>query len=133
FQTTSNDKISKVVIVANVVEQGLDIRYLLLRKEEYERFTEWWQARNITASEPGLIRGLKIPPPPPMRPIFDRRTNIMEKYFDLPSNETFALVYDNSYSSLSPKTIQLKIEIQPNVTNKGNLPLITELQNKIPA
>lgn len=132
FQTTSNEKISKVVITANVQEQGYDIRYLLLRKIEYEQVAEWWRVTNINANRPGLLRGMNLPPQPTINPIFARRTNIMEKDFELPTNETFALVYDNSYSSLNPKTIQVKIEIHPYLGDTKNLPLVNELKDKIP-
>lgn len=123
FQTNSEQQGStEVSIYAEVEERGLDIRFLLLKQNEYESLWNWW--RTLHPSQTGIqdiATNRPKPPQPVFYPIFDRTTNILENTFTLSNNTIFALCLDNTYSKLTSKTISVRLIMRPAKSPKRSL------------
>jgi len=129
----SNNNTTKVTINSKVDEVGLDIRFMLTTKSEYQKLFQYWLKHPANPKNPQGVYS-SYPEQPKINTIFEQRTNIIEKEFAIKTNETYAWIFDNTYSKLQGKTIYTKISLQSEdkIETKSSLPLIDLFNDKLP-
>lgn len=135
FETTKKNGVCKVKIFSQVMEENLDIKFLLVTEEDFHKVEEYW---NLHPQNPRNVPfgNIKMPPKPDIHKFFDDRNNHVDKDFELSNNVRYAWVMNNTYSSLTNKTIKTKIIIQTlsdKEHSKENLPITDLFKNKIPS
>lgn len=128
FHSNEKQRDFTIDFTVEVLQDGKDINFILLDSEEYKKWRDWFYNRVITKNN----QTVKIPRPD-LKIIYERKSNILEKTLDL-GQGMFSLVFDNSYSVITDKSISFKIISHWNTKTPSNdLPIVNKQVIELPA
>lgn len=140
FQVGVKQADFRVKFDGSVGEWGKDLRFYLMTLSDYKKWTHWLANQTrIRKDEKG--RTMKDEqgnplyesiPEPETTTYFDVRSSVLKEETGLKA-ETYTLVIDNSYSTITDKSFYLRVTEQWNVTSPpSNLPIIAQLNGEVP-
>jgi len=111
-----------------VLEIGKDINFILLDRDGYEKWMRWFAHRVI--EKEGVFTRV---PRPELKPIYEFRSNIFQKTYRL-GQGVFSLVLDNSYSTITDKTVDIHVVSRWNIKAPArDLPIVNQQVIALPA
>ena len=134
FEAGKKNDTLKVNIFSKVIDEGLDIKFLLLTEQDFKKLEEFWNLHPYNPKN-APFGNIRMPQKPEINKIFEDRNNHVDKDFELSNNVRYAWVLNNTYSKITSKTVQTKITFQTisdEDSSKENLPIIDLFKNKIP-
>lgn len=130
----------RITFDANVSETGKDVRYVLMSHSDYQKWENWKTnpitykrdaKGNIVKNGEGIPITVPVPEPKTAK-IIDRRTNILEKTIPIKEG-SYALILDNTYSTITDKTLWLHVIEEWNTElPANNLPVVNQLVPDLP-
>ena len=141
FRVSDNGDEFKILFDLSVDGSGLDIRFVLCTYEGYKKLKKWMNNKNIyqrdSDGQPVYDKmgfPIMVPvPKPQIREFFNVKTNILNKTVNLSSGK-YTLLFDNTYSAMTGKNLNLHIVETWNEKSIGeNLPMVLPSVNEMPS
>ncbi len=130
----------RVAFNGRVEDTGKDLHFLLMTYEDYEKWSDWKAHPTVLRRDAGgkVIKDangypeLDRVPEPLTAKIADDRASRFKETVNL-DPETYALIFDNTYSTLTDKTLWLEIVEQWSIEEPTEkLPILEQLQHEVP-
>lgn len=114
FRATEKQRDFTIDFKIEVQQEGLDLNFILMNNDEFKKWRDWFFSRIVVKNNQS-----HAVPRPPLTIIYERRSNILEKTFNL-GEGVFTLVFDNNYSSITDKTIIFTVISKWNIKSPSN-------------
>jgi len=130
-----------ITFEARISETGKDVHYMLMSYNDYKKWADWKdnpleyerdEKGNIVRNEEGIPIRVRVPEPKTKK-LVDERTSVLKDTVLIKEGNYYALVFDNTYSKITDKTLSLHVtEAWNTELPVKNLPVVDDLVPLLP-